>query len=764
MMEPYKNTGLPTADRVADLLSRMTLREKVGQMNQKMLGWQAIEWREGNLEPTPAFVEEVALGDGLGALYGLFRADPWSGVNFTNGLSAKEGPKAANRLQRYVLETTRLGIPLLFSEECPHGHQALDAAIFPTNLAVGCTWNPELYQRTYEKAAMQMRARGATLALVSCLDIAQDPRWGRCEECYGEDPYLAGQFAAAAVKGIQGEDIEDLRSPRHLAMVAKHFCAQGATLGGHNGRHTVIGERELREIHLPPMEQAIRAGVQACMAAYNDIDGVYCHANRWLLTDLLRDELGFEGMVMSDGCAIDFLQNIAGDYNGAARLAAEAGVDMNLWSVAYTCLEQAVNAGIVREETLDRAVERILVLKFRLGLFENPYVNETLVLPALTDPETEKLNRQEARECTVLLKNDGILPLNPNIRRLAVIGPNADHVYNQLGDYTPAQRPGRVHTIYQGLQDALPACTVELVKGCGVREMGQQEFPAAVEAARRAEAVVLVLGGSSARESDEAGTENGAAIAANLREMNAGEGADYARLTLDGEQQALACAVMKTGTPVIAVLVQGRPHAVEELADGCAALLSAWYPGTQGGDAVAEILTGACNPSGHLSISIPRSTAQLPVYYNYKSVDDYCDMTAAPRFPFGFGLSYTTFSFKKLQLGRECIGIRELESGKTVQVQVTVANTGRRDGYAVAQMYIHSLRGTVTRRQRELKSFEKLWLSAGERRMVSFTLDQEALRVFGSAGTWSVEAGPVDIYVGDSSTADEKVTLIVEED
>lgn len=239
-------------------------------------------------------------------------------MNFANGLSVEEGPGAANRLQRYVLGKTRLGIPLLFSEECPHGHQALDASIFPTSLAVGCTWNPELYRRAYEKAAAQMRARGATLALVSCLDIAQDPRWGRCEECYGEDPYLAGRFAAAAVRGLQGEGTEALRSPQHLAMVAKHFCAQGAALGGHNGKHTVIGERELREIHLPPMEQAIRAGVQGCMAAYNDIDGVYCHANRWLLTDLLRDELGFEGVAMSDGCAIDILRNIAGDYEGAA--------------------------------------------------------------------------------------------------------------------------------------------------------------------------------------------------------------------------------------------------------------------------------------------------------------------------------------------------------------------------------------------------------------------------------------------------------------
>ena len=763
-MDSYRDATRPIADRVADLLSRMTLREKAGQMNQKMLGWQALERRAGRLEPTRAFEEEVALGDGLGALYGLFRADPWSGVNFANGLSVEEGPGAANRLQRYVLGKTRLGIPLLFSEECPHGHQALDASIFPTSLAVGCTWNPELYRRAYEKAAAQMRARGATLALVSCLDIAQDPRWGRCEECYGEDPYLAGRFAAAAVRGLQGEGTEALRSPQHLAMVAKHFCAQGAALGGHNGKHTVIGERELREIHLPPMEQAIRAGVQGCMAAYNDIDGVYCHANRWLLTDLLRDELGFEGVAMSDGCAIDILRNIAGDYEGAARLAAEAGVDMNLWSVAYTRLEQAVKTGVVREETLDRAVERILALKFRLGLFENPYVDETLVLPALADPETEELNRQEARECAVLLKNNGILPLCPGIRRLAVIGPNADHAYNQLGDYTPAQRPGKVRTIYQGLRDALPACQIELARGCAVREKGRDGFPEAVEAARRAEAVVLVLGGSSARESDEAGTETGAAVAANLREMNGGEGADYASLTLDGEQRALARAVLETGTPVVAVLVQGRPHVVEELAEGCAALLRAWYPGTQGGDAVAEILTGACNPSGHLSISIPRSAAQLPVYYNYKSVDDYCDMTAAPRYPFGFGLSYTTYAFREIRLSRKRIGIRELERGETIQVEATVGNQGERGGYAVAQLYMHALRGTVTRRHRELKGFEKIWLAAGESRTVRFELGWEALREFGSAGAWTVEAGPVDIYVGESSMADEKATLTIEED
>ena len=273
-----------------------------------------------------------------------------------------------------------------------------------------------------------------------------------------------------------------------------------------------------------------------------------------------------------------------------------------------------------------------------------------------------------------------------------------------------------------------------------------------------------MLGGSSARESDEAGTETGAAVAANLREMNGGEGADYASLTLDGEQRALARAVLETGTPVVAVLVQGRPHVVEELAEGCAALLCAWYPGTQGGDAVAEILTGACNPSGHLSISIPRSAAQLPVYYNYKSVDDYCDMTAAPRYPFGFGLSYTTYAFREIRLSRKRIGIRELERGETIQVEATVGNQGERGGYAVAQLYMHALRGTVTRRHRELKGFEKIWLAAGESRTVRFELGWEALREFGSAGAWMVEAGPVDIYVGESSMADEKATLTIEED
>lgn len=324
-MDSYRDATRPIADRVADLLSRMTLREKAGQMNQKMLGWQALERRAGRLEPTRAFEEEVALGDGLGALYGLFRADPWSGVNFANGLSVEEGPGAANRLQRYVLEKTRLGIPLLFSEECPHGHQALDASIFPTSLAVGCTWNPELYRRAYEKAAAQMRARGATLLWSPAWTSRRIRVGGAARSATGKTPIWRGGSPRRRCGGSREKGRRLLRSPRHLAMVAKHFCAQGAALGGHNGKHTVIGERELREIHLPPMAQAIRAGVQGCMAAYNDIDGVYCHANRWLLTDLLRDELGFEGVVMSDGCAIDILRNIAGDYEGAARLAAEAG-------------------------------------------------------------------------------------------------------------------------------------------------------------------------------------------------------------------------------------------------------------------------------------------------------------------------------------------------------------------------------------------------------------------------------------------------------
>ena len=401
----------------------MTLREKVGQLTQKLYGFASYTRHGEEIELSPEFCWEVERYGGLGTLYGLYRADPWSGKDFETGLDGALAPKARNQAQRYVLEHSRLGIPMLMSTECPHGHQALDGYLLPVNLAAGCTFAPELLAAAAEVSGRQLRDMGVDLALVSALDVLRDPRWGRSEECFGEDPYLASRMAEAVVEGMQSQGVD---------MVAKHMCAQGETTGGVNASAARIGQRELREIHLPPVKACVDAGVSGFMAAYNEIDGIYCHANHWLLTELLRQEYGFRGFVMSDGVAIDQLDAVTGDRVASGALALNAGVDMGLWDTGFEKLEEAVARGLVDAARIDEAVKRILVIKFRRGLFEQPYVPET------ADWQRHNLDGAPRKALTsqsmVLLKNaGGLLPLNPaKPMRLALVGPNADAIYNQL--------------------------------------------------------------------------------------------------------------------------------------------------------------------------------------------------------------------------------------------------------------------------------------------------------------------------------------------
>lgn len=761
-MGNYKDRSLPIEKRVEDLLSQMTLKEKIGQLNQKMFGWNAYKKTDDSFQITDAFKQEVAFGDGLGALYGLFRADPWSAVTFQNGIPLKDNAKVVNMLQKYVIENTRLGIPLLLSEECPHGHQALDGTMFPTNIAIGSTWNPALYEEAFSQVAAEIRARGGNLALVSTLDIMQDGRWGRAEECYSEDPFLAATLGAAAVKGLQGNSSVDLQSSDKVAAVVKHLCAQGASLGGHNGIGSPIGERELREIHLPGMKEAVEAGAMSCMAAYNEIDGIYCHANRKLLTGILREEWNFEGVVMSDGGAIDNLVRVAGDYEKAAAMALKAGVDLNLWSNSFLHLESAVKKGIISEEYVDRAVRRVLNLKFMLGLFENPYTDESKASSVVDNETARNINLNVAREAIVMLKNgNNTLPLRKDLKRIAVIGPNADSIYNQLGDYTAPQREGTGVTVLQGIHALVGENTeITYAKGCGIRDTSKDGFKEAIENAENADAVILVLGGSSTRDFNIKFAANGAAITSGKpTEMDCGEGVDVADLELGGVQVELTKQLAATGKPLVVILIQGRPHAIPWIAENCPAVLCGWYPGKEGGRAIADILFGDINPSGKLSVSIPRSSAQLPVYYNYKGASNYMDITAAPLYPFGFGLSYTTFEYSDLKLINNTISVSQLENGETVKVSVQLKNTGERPGAEVAQLYIRDLESSINRRVKELKGFSKVTLEPGDNKIVTFELGKEALAVWNSEMEFAAEPGTVEIMVGGDSTTKYKVAL-----
>ncbi|WP_329037490.1 glycoside hydrolase family 3 C-terminal domain-containing protein [Streptomyces sp. NBC_00178] len=758
MSEPlFRDPGMPVADRVRDLLSRMTLTEKVGQVNQRMYGWDAYERTASGHQLTDAFRKEVAAYDGMGALYGLQRADPWSGVTAETGIGAADGARVSDAVQRHVVESTRLGIPVLLVEEMPHGLQALDGTVLPVNLAVGATWNPELYEEAAALAAGQLRARGGHVALVSALDLVRDPRWGRAEECFGEDPHLAARFTEALVRGVQGPAGEAI-APDRAAVVLKHFAGQGATVGGRNSAATELGERELREIHLVAALAGVRAGAAGLMAAYNEFDGVPCAANRRLLTEILREEWGFDGLVMADGLAIDRLVRMAGDPVAAGALALRAGTDLSLWDDCYPRLAEAVRRGLVEESTLDAAVGRVLALKFRLGLFEQPYTGARGLDPG----RLERLSEQVARESVTLLEHDGTtLPLTGGRGgTVAVIGPNADSVPQQIGDYTAPQRPGTGVGVLAGMRASAPAGTdVVYARGCGLVGGDLSGVPEAVAVAASADVVVLVLGGSSARESGTRFDANGAAVVAagNPAEMTCGEGVDLAELGLPEGQSALLHAVTATGTPVVVVLVQGRPHALPDLTGRAAAVLSAWYPGPWGGTAVADVLFGGAEPQGRLPVSVPRSAAHLPVFYNGKDhgYRGYVDQPATARHPFGHGLSYTTVVHGTPRLSRAAVaaGALEPDGGQApVRCVVRVSNTGVRPVRETVQLYVRRVSGGTTwPRVRELRDFARVELAAGESTEVAFTVDARTLASFAQDGRWAVEPGEFAIGTGRSS-------------
>lgn len=699
-----------------ELLDKMTLQEKIGQLNQKLYGFGIYERNGEEISFSQEFEDEVEKYGGLGTLYGLYRADPWSQKNYENGLYGENAVKAYNKMQEYVLEHSRLRIPALLSTECPHGHQALDSYLLPVNLNMGATFNTELIHSAYSVCGKQLREMGVDLALISLLDVVRDPRWGRSEECFSEDPYLCSKMAEQVVKAVQDEGV---------SVVAKHFAAQGECTGGINASAARIGERELREIHLPAMKACADAGVDGVMAAYNEIDGVFCHANRHLLTDILRDEMGFEGVVMADGCAIDQLNVVTGDCVHSAAAALRAGVDIGLWDEAYGRLEEALENGYITEEDIDRAVLRVLELKIKRGIFKHPLLDEN---QKLEDYSYEKYPQalDIARESVVLLENrNQILPLSKEQRKIAVIGPNADAVYNQLGDYSPQVKREKCSTVLDGVRSYF-GDNVVYARGCGVFEGTQEEQTEAVKLAEQSDITILVLGGSSSRFGEVSFDANGAAISEHGVSMDCGEGVDTSELSLPIEQRELAEKIFATGSKVITVIIGGRAYALDTIAEKSDAVLYAFYPGMQGGKAIAEILFGDVNPSGRLPVSLPRCSGQLPVYYNYKNSYrsmHYYNIPDGAAYTFGYGKCYTEFEYADVSFVKEDNG---------VQVEMTIKNIGAQDGYAVPLVYIAGEQGSVVRRVKELKGFHKVWLKKGESTKVKILLPFEAFAVWDS--------------------------------
>lgn len=756
----YKDASLPTAERVNDLLSHMTLREKVGQLNQRLYGFRAYERKGDEITLTKETIEEAKYFGGLGVVYGLYRADPWSAKTEENGLSKEYAIKGYNLLQRCCLEHSRLGIPLLLSSECPHGHQALDGYLLPVNLAAGATFDPKLYKEAVSVCAHQLKQMGVNLSLVSALDVARDPRWGRTEECFGEDPYLCSCFAKAAVEGTQSEGV---------AMVAKHFCAQGETTGGVNASAARIGERELREIHLPAAKACCEAGVKGVMAAYNEIDGVYCHMNHHLLTEILRDEFGFDGIVMADGVALDRLQEAVGDEPHAAALALFAGVDVSLWDNVFPYLEDAIKDGLLDESLLDEAVKRVLTLKFEQGLFEHPYLPEDSKEESYT-MEKYPQSLQLARESVVLLKNQNVLPLKTSDQKILVLGPSADDIYRMLGDYTPPVSDENSFTLLKGLEYLAGE---RIIKTCSYTALTEEKKKEVQKLIDWADVVIMAIGGSSSRFGGALFDNNGAAVVQGTQKdskdsdlvrknreawaMDCGEGMDSSTLSLPGDQLDWFLFVRESNKPLISIVVAGRPYAISEIASKTDALLYSFYPGPYGGLALAQLLYGQESPSGRLSISIPAHVGQLPVYYNPKRSYEamkYWDEEDHALYEFGEGFGYGQLSYENMTLQKETD-----HDSFTYKVTFSVSNKSDADDFAVPQLYVRDIAASTVRRVRELKGFTKTSLKAGQTKQISIVLDKAAFTIWNLNMKQVVEPGEFEILLMDQGKIWDRQTI-----
>jgi len=749
----YKNPRLPVERRVADLLSRMTLEEKIAQLTclwerrPQVEPQKNFDTDRGDFSPEKA--AEV-MKHGIGQIARQReQKDPRQGATF------------ANAVQKWLIENTRLGIPAILHDEILHGHMAKGSTSFPQPIALATTWDPEFIAKVFTAGALETRARGSHQVLGPNLDLGREPRWGRTEETYGEDPYLTSRMAVAIVKALQGPGpgIDQ----NHVIATAKHFAAHGQPESGTNIGPANISERVIREYFLPSFKAAVtEGGIMSVMPSYNEIDGVPSHANKWLLQKVLREEWGFNGHVVSDYYAIPQLMDlhrIASDKPATAKLAIEAGVDTELPDRdAFPALLQLVQDGQVSIATIDRAVARNLRAKFLLGLFENPYVDVERAARVTNSIEHRALAAEAARRSITLLKNqNNLLPLDRNtLKSIAVIGPNAAGVH--LGGYS--DDPGRGVSVLQGIKDKVgEKINVLYAEGCKITKEGGNWFadsaqladPAedqklideAVQVAKTADVALLVLGGNEDTNKEGwADTHLG----------------DRDSLELIGRQNDLVRAILGAGKPTIVVLINSGPLSINYIAENVPAILEGFYLGQETGVGVADVLFGDYNPAGKLTISFPRSVGQLPLYYNRKPTArrGYLFANKEPLFPFGFGLSYTTFAYSDLKLDPAKIGV----NGKT-KVSVTVTNTGKRAGDEIVQLYIRDLVSSVTRPVMELKDFKRISLAAGESKTVEFVITPDKLSFLDLNMKNVVEPGGFDIMVGTSSVKYETAKLEV---
>ncbi|MFB6153657.1 MAG: glycoside hydrolase family 3 N-terminal domain-containing protein [Halodesulfurarchaeum sp.] len=743
-----QNVTAPTERRIDTILAAMTLEEKAAQLGSVTPRQIGTIPEQEMLDDDGELVDDVVakyLENGIGHL---------TQVASQGLLDPESAAETINELQTYLVEETRLGIPAIEHEECLAGYRSPGGTAYPQSIGLASTWSPTLLESITDSIRRRLEAVGTTQALSPVLDVSRDMRWGRVEETFGEDPQLVGALGAAYVSGLQsdGEGID---------ATLKHFAAHGSGEGGKNRSSVQIGERELREVHLYPFEVAIQvADARAVMNAYHDIDGVPCASSEWLLTDVLRGEWGFDGHVVADYFSVDLLKEehgIATSQREAGVAALEAGLDVEL--PATDCygenLVEAVEAGELSEATLETAVRRVLRAKIESGVFDDPYVDpEAASAPFDTDEQSE-LAARAARESMTLLENDGILPLSDeDLDTVALVGPQADDGRGQVGDYTHAARfdsEGDGDFSCVTPRDALDARAekggfeLRYIQGATMTGPSTEEFDAAEAAVADADVAVLCVGARS--DIDFADREN----PAELPDVpTSGENADVTDLGLPGVQEALVERLLATDTPVVVVLVSGKPHAIPEIADRAPALLHAWLPGEKGGTGIVDVLFGEYNPSGHLPVSIPKSVGQQPVYYSRKpnsANERHVYVDGEPLYPFGYGLSYTDFEYDDLSLDVDSVGPMG-----SLSASVTVTNTGDLAGHDVVQLYQHAANPSQARPIQELVGFQRLALDPGETKRVTFHVDVTQLAYHDLDMNLTVEEGPYELRVGQSAS------------
>jgi beta-glucosidase len=712
--------------KVEELIGKMTLEEKIAQLGSVSIG-DLLE--EGRFSAEKA---RRVIPNGIGQ---ITRIAGWA------KLAPKETAELANEVQRFLRENTRLGIPAIVHEECLSGLMAHGATTYPQAIGLASTWEPELIRRMTSAIRREMRAVGAHQGLSPVLDVLRDPRWGRVEETLGEDHYLVACMGVAYVKGLQGDDLRE-----GVIATVKHFAAHGFPEGGRNWAPVHTGVREFREVFLFPFEAAVKAaGVKSVMNAYHDLDGVPCAASKELLSDILRGEWEFDGIVVSDYGAIDMLRtthHTAADKKEAAIQALEAGIDIELPGI--NCygkpLLQAAREGVISEALIDEAVRRVLIAKMALGLFENPFVDPEKAPQVFDAPEHRSLALEIARKSIILLKNEGgLLPLSKDLGSIAVIGPNADSARNLLGDYTFMAHLSLEETaipiasVLDGIKAKVSeGTTVRYAKGCEVFGGTKEGFAEAIKIAESSDVAIVVVGGKSGLS----GTDT------------CGEFRDRSDLGLPGYQGELVEAICATGRQVVVVLINGRPFSIEWIAENVNAIVETWLPGEEGGNAIADVLFGDYNPGGKLPISVPRTVGQIPINYNRKPAShrDYVFVKGTPLFPFGHGLSYTSFEYSDLE-----ISPAQIPPAGQVTISLKVKNVGDREGDEVVQLYVRDVVASTVRPVKELKGFKRVALKPGEGKKVTFKLSADQLAFYDRDVKLVVEPGTFEVMVGGSS-------------